>query len=541
MASSVTVRTVQPRFGLFEPLARRHARVPVWMELELAGLTPPDAYDRLAGPGSGFILEGVSPEPGASRYSYVCRDVESVVRTGPGEPDGQIDPVALLRGLLARMDVGRPPGLPPFFAGAAGYMAYEAARHFEPVVEPLPPDPIGCPEAAFLVPRDMVAFDRARNAVLVVALADCAALSAEAAYQDARRRVEHAVELLSSPAQSPSGDPARPSARAARGLRRIVAQSDYEGMVRDARGAIIAGELIQVVISQRFERETDAAPVSVYRELRALNPSPYMYLFDFGDFQIVGASPELLARVRDGVASIHPIAGTRPRGRTPAEDAALETELITSEKEQAEHVMLVDLVRNDLGRICLPGTVRVSNFLAVERYSHVMHLVSRVRGELAAGRDALDAFVAGFPAGTLTGAPKIRAMELIRDLEPEGRGPYCGGAGWFGVDGSLDSGTVIRSVVLKDGVAHIQGGGGIVFDSVPEAEYFESLHKAEAPLRAIDAAEAAAGGAPTHQEAALSVRISCPSERAMRRLGTLVAKPRADTYPRPANTEEASE
>ena len=505
VASSLITRASQPCLAEFETLARQHARVPAWVELQLSGLTPLDAYGRLAASGCAFILEGVSPEPGASRYSYVSRDIESVIRTGHGEPGGAADPVALLRGLLDGMDVGRLPGLPPFFAGAAGYVAYEAARHFEPVVEPLPPDPTHCPEAAFLVPRDLVVFDHTRNVVFAITLADCAALGVVTAYRDAQRRLEHTVGLLSNPPAPPSaGPPQRPS-KAARGLHRVVAQSDYERMVRDAREAIIAGELIQVVISQRIERRTDADALSVYRQLRTLNPSPYMYLFDFGDFQVVGASPELLARVRDGVASIHPIAGTRPRGRTPTEDAALETELVTSEKEQAEHVMLVDLVRNDLGRICRPGTVCVTSRLAVERYSHVMHLVSRVSGHLGPGRDALDAFVAGFPAGTLTGAPKIRAMELIRDLEPEGRGPYCGGVGWFGADGGLDTGTIIRSIVLKDDVAHVQGGGGIVFDSVPEAEYVESLHKAEAPLRAIDAAEAAAGGMPTHQEAALSV------------------------------------
>ena len=505
MKPSMTERAARPRFAEFEALARLHARVPVWVELALPGLTPPDAYDRLAVSGRAFILEGVSPEPGASRYSYISRDVEAVVRTGPGEPEGPVDPVALLRRSLARMDVGRPPGLPPFFAGAAGYVAYEAARYFEPVVEPLPPDPTRCPEAAFLVPRELVAFDHARDVIFIIALADCAALGARAAYADARRRVGHAAELISSPPLPPPADRVQPPTWGACPLRRVVAQADYERMVRDAREAIIAGELIQAVISQRLERGTDADALAIYRQLRALNPSPYMYLFDFGDFQIIGTSPELLARVRNGVASIHPIAGTRPRGRSPAEDAALEAELVNSEKEQAEHVMLVDLVRNDLGRICRPGTVRVTSRLAVERYSHVMHLVSRVRGELATGRDALDAFVAGFPAGTLTGAPKIRAMELIRDLEPEGRGPYCGGVGWFGADGGLDTGTVIRSIVLKDGRAHVQGGGGIVFDSVPDAEYYESLHKAEAALRAIDAAETAAAGAPTRWPNAVPV------------------------------------
>jgi len=495
-----TELTPRPDFAEFEVLAGRHARVPVWVELDLPDLTPPDAYERLAVPGRAFVLEGVSPEPGASRYSYVSREIESVIRTGPGEPGGATDPVASLRRTLARLDVGRPAGLPPFFAGAVGYVAYEAVRYFEPTVEPLAVDPTGCPEAAFLIPGSLVAFDHARGVVFVIALATCAASDARSAYDEACRRVEHMVRLVSaSPDPGPGGGAPRAPA-VAQPLRRVISQPDYERMVQDAREAIIAGELIQAVISQRLERPTRADPLSVYRRLRVLNPSPYMYVLDFGDFQLVGASPELLIRVRDGAASIHPIAGTRPRGGTPDEDEALETELVTNEKEQAEHVMLLDLARNDLGRICRPGTVRVTSRLAIERYSHVMHLVSRVCGRLNPGKDALDAFVAGFPAGTLTGAPKIRAVELVRDLEPEGRGPYCGGVGWFGADGNLDTGTVIRSIVLKDGVGHVQGGGGIVFDSIPEAEYHESLHKAEAALKAIDAAEAAAAGISSEPE-----------------------------------------
>jgi len=335
----------------------------------------------------------------------------------------------------------------------------------------------------------MVAVDHENGVSHFIALADCRRGHVRTAFEDAARHLQQAVDRVAVPPRR--GQIVRIDSRAARGapVRYRVTQGDYEQMVRDAREAIIAGELIQVVVSHRLERPTRADALAIYRHLRALNPSPYMYVLDFGDFQLLGASPELLARVRDGEASIHPIAGTRRRGLTQEEDAALETELVTSEKERAEHVMLVDLVRNDLGRISRPGTVRVTSPLAVERYSHVMHLVSRVRGELEEGRDALDAFTAGFPAGTLTGAPKVRSIQLIRDLEPEGRGPYCGGVGWFGADGNMDTGTVIRSIVLKGGIAHVQGGGGIVFDSIPEAEYRESLHKTEAPLRAIEAAE----------------------------------------------------
>jgi anthranilate synthase component 1 len=268
-----------------------------------------------------------------------------------------------------------------------------------------------------------------------------------------------------------------------------LSQDEYESRVRRAREEITRGELIQVVLSQRVVRRTHASALGIYRHLRRLNPSTYMFMLDFGGFALTGASPELMVRSRAGVAAIHPIAGTRPRGRTPEEDASLEAELLLSEKERAEHVMLVDLARNDLGRVSQPGSVRVGSFMGTERYSHVMHLVSRVTGRLREGADGLDAFVAGFPIGTLSGAPRLRAIQLIAELEGEGRGPYCGGVGWFGANGDLDTGTVIRSIALKDGFAHVQGGGGIVYDSDPEREYFESLHKMEAPLKAIEMAE----------------------------------------------------
>jgi anthranilate synthase component 1 len=260
-------------------------------------------------------------------------------------------------------------------------------------------------------------------------------------------------------------------------------------MVSEARKAIIDGELIQVVLGQRIETQTQADPIDIYEQLSTMNPSPYIYMLDLGDMQLIGASPELMLRTSNGKAAVHPIAGTRPRGTTAEEDLQFEAELLSNEKELAEHVMLVDLARNDLGRVSKPGTVKVKSFKRIERYSHVMHLVSRVVGELADDNDGIDAFEAGFPIGTLSGAPKIRSIQLIAELEPEGRGPYCGGIGWFAPNGDVDTGTIIRSIVLRNGTAHVQGGAGIVFDSDPEAEYLESLQKAKAPLLAIARAE----------------------------------------------------
>jgi anthranilate synthase component 1 len=269
-------------------------------------------------------------------------------------------------------------------------------------------------------------------------------------------------------------------------------QRDFEKAVEKARENIVAGECIQVVVSQRLSKSTTAHPFAIYRTLRGLNPSPYMYYLDLGGFHIVGASPELLVRVEDGAVETHPIAGTRRRGEREVEDAALAEELLADEKERAEHIMLLDLGRNDIGRVSQPGSVQVTQLMEIERYSHVMHIVSHVTGRLRSDLTAYDALRACFPAGTVSGAPKIRAMELITGLEPHQRGPYAGAVGYFSFSGNMDTAITIRTIVMKDGVAHVQAGGGIVFDSVPVGEYNESLYKAQALIRAIEEAESRA-------------------------------------------------
>ena len=485
-----------PTMAEFDRLASEHTVVPVWAEYPAHGLTPADAYERVSEPGRRFLLEGVSQEPGASRYSYVSAGVREVIFTGNGQRDGDTDPITLLRRRIYSERVARPEGAPEFCAGAAGYVAYEAARWIEPSIAPLAPDPTGVAESAFIVPDSLVVFDSARDVVSVVALADTLCTGGWAvARQDAEGRLRNvATRLFNAPPQ-PEAETGTRGAPGQAAARYVTSRDEYEEMVRKAQQAVLEGELIQVVVSQRIERQTRARPLDIYRSLRGLNPSPYMFLFDFeapgttGGFQIIGASPELMVRVKDGSASIHPIAGTRKRGPTPDADAMLERQLRASEKERAEHIMLVDLARNDLGRVCDPGSVTVPSLMGVERYSHVMHLVSRVTGRLRKGCDALDAFRAGFPAGTLTGAPKVRAMKLVSELERDGRGPYCGAAGWFSANGDMDTGTVIRSVVLKDGLAHLQAGGGIVMESTPEDEYQESLQKMSALIRAIEHAE----------------------------------------------------
>lgn len=279
---------------------------------------------------------------------------------------------------------------------------------------------------------------------------------------------------------------------AGEGVTSNLTRRQYDRIVERCKEYVYAGDVIQTVPSQRFSRSTSAHPLEIYRALRVINPSPYMYYLDLDDFHIVGSSPEELVRVQDGMVSTRPIAGTMPRGRTEAEDAEIERRLLADEKERAEHVMLVDLGRNDIGRVCEPGTVEVEDFMVVERFSHVMHLVSHVVGKLRGDMTAYDAMRACFPAGTLSGAPKIRAMEIIAEMEPHGRGPYGGAVGYFDLDGNMDTAITIRTMVVKDGAAHVQAGGGIVFDSVPETEYAETVHKASAVLRAIEQAE---GGA----------------------------------------------
>ncbi len=487
--------TFRTSFSDFAAASETFDFVPVHGVVNGIGCRPIEAFRVLTGAGTAtgraaFIFESESPEAGASRYSYVCPAAESVVRTGPDESLGDVDPIQALRKRFELRTVAPFDDLPGLISGAFGYVAYEAIKHFEPSVGDLRPDPTGSPLSAFVFPRELLVFDHLLDRLHIIVFAP--KTSGIDHYDAATNRISGICRTL----ESVTGNRQLTESS---GMRSSTGQqpappppigTEYTEMVRSARKAIIDGELIQVVLGQRSEVHTDADPIDIYEQLTAMNPSPYMYLLDLGDMQLIGASPELMLRSTNGAVSVHPIAGTRPRGMTAEDDLQNEADLISNEKESAEHVMLVDLARNDLGRVCVPGTVHVTSFKHVERYSHVMHLVSRVEGTLAKGNDGIDAFRAGFPIGTLTGAPKIRAVQLIAELEPEGRGPYCGGIGWFGANGDIDTGTIIRSIGLRNGTAHVQAGSGIVFDSMPEAENLESLQKAKAPLLAIARAEA---------------------------------------------------
>ncbi|WP_435840059.1 anthranilate synthase component I family protein [Streptomyces chilikensis] len=467
-------------------VAAAHAYVPLRMELLADTVTPVTAFARLCRPGeTGLLLESVvGTDSSVARYSYIAFRPQPV-DLGDGDPLAALQP-------LADRDVAPLPGLPPFHGGAVGYLGYESARHFERL--PVAPEPgPGMPESAFLRADDLVVFDHATRRLLITTLYD----TAGERYEDAVARLTAMRERLVGelPAGALDARPLAPARTAAEqdrsAWRAHTGEERFLEMVEQAREYIRAGDIFQVVLSQRFSKPLHAEPFDVYRHLRAVNPSPYMYhLVLGGDRHVIGASPELLVKAEDGRAETRPLAGTRWRGVDAAADQALEEELLADEKECAEHVMLVDLGRNDIGRIAAPGSVRVDRLMEVERYSHVMHLSSTVSGDLAEDRTPLDALRSTFPAGTVSGAPKIRAMEIIAELERERRGVYGGALGFVGTGGRLDTAIALRTLVIADGQAYVQAGAGVVADSDPAAEYRETLNKAQALFAAVERAEA---------------------------------------------------
>lgn len=468
--------------------------IPVFRDVPADLETPVSAFLKVARGEYSFLLESVEGGERLARYSFIGTEPYRVFRSGPyANPGDGSDPLIEIAAELSRYRLSHPGDtevrspLPRFTGGAVGFLAYDVIRHFEPRVQIPAPDPHGLPEALFMFVDTLLVFDHLKHVIKVVSHCRLDG-DVEQSYRQACWRIDELVKRLG------QSLPAAPYTMVTPEFIGEAAQSNvgrerYIEMVEKAKEYIVAGDIIQMVPSQRFSRRTSAHPFSIYRALRMVNPSPYMYYLQMGDAHIVGASPEMLVRVEDGVVETHPIAGTLPRGRTPEEDEAIEQDLLHDEKERAEHVMLVDLGRNDIGRVSQPGTVTVKDFMVVERYSHVMHLVSRVEGKLRPEMSAYDALRACFPAGTLSGAPKIRAMEIISEMENDRRGPYGGAVGYFDFSGNMDTAITIRTMVMKDGVAHVQAGGGVVYDSVPESEYQETLNKARAVMAAIDRAE----------------------------------------------------
>jgi anthranilate synthase component I len=456
--------------------------IPICREIMADLDTPVSAFLKINRTGHSFLLESVEGGQRLARYSFIGTEPYKLLRVMSQDNS---DPLPIIAKEIEGFQVVQVDGLPRFNGGAVGYLSYETVTHFEKLPSPLP-DPICVPEAFFMFVDTMLVFDHVTHKIKVLSHVRLKE-DIEKSYREAVRKIEDLISRLGQPLKLPVSS-VNPVVRETR--RAADVRQEFENGVRQIKDYITEGEVIQVVLSQRLARPTDAHPFEVYRALRSINPSPYMYYLDFRDFQIVGTSPEMLVRVEDEAVMTRPLAGTRPRGKTPEEDSQFEQELRHDEKERAEHIMLVDLGRNDIGRVSEPGSVNVSELMDVEKYSHVMHMVTHVQGKKRKDMTVFDALRACFPAGTVSGAPKIRAMQIIAELETEKRGPYAGACGYFSFTGNMDMAIAIRTIVMKKGIAYVQTGCGVVYDSLPEKEYVETLNKGLALVKAIDQAEA---------------------------------------------------
>jgi len=497
----------------FQSLAKQgYTRVPVIAEARADLYTPLAVYLKLAGGSQGgpytYLLESVVGGERFGRYSFIglaCSEriearggiVRRLLREARGKDvcietlgtdEAPADPFAYLRAYLGRQRVAPVPAALRFGGGLVGYFGYETVRHVEPsALGGAKPDALETPDMLLLVSDELAVVDNVLGKLYLVVYADP---REPGAWRAARERLERLRARLASPLPEEllPGTSGEGGTRGAATLECSFTEDGFLAAVRRAKEYIFAGDCMQVQVSQRTSRAFDAPPLALYRALRSVNPSPYMYYFDFGDHHVVGASPEILVRLSGGVITLRPIAGTRARGATPEEDAKTAAELLADPKERAEHVMLIDLGRNDVGRVSATGSVRVTERMAIERYSHVMHIVSNVEGRAMPGLDAIDVLKASFPAGTVTGAPKVRAMQIIDELEPVKRGIYSGAVGYLGFNGDMDVAIAIRTAVLKEGRLHVQAAAGVVADSDPRAEWMETQHKTRAILRAAELA-----------------------------------------------------
>ena len=495
-----------PSWDEFQAEAKPGLMLPVYRELTGDTLTPVSAYTRIEAQGRpGFLFESVVGGEKVGRYSFLgtdpflefeARGLEIEIkdhRDGILTRFSDPDPLAALEKWINKHKVTHRRGLPRFIGGAVGMAGYDSVRYVEHLPD-TPPDDRGLPDLAFGFYDRMVIFDHIRKTILVVVLAQITEDgSAQLAYGTATRRIDEVVQQLGSPAKDLATslifadvDTDSPPTRQ---VTSNFEPHEFEAMVERCQEYIRAGDIFQVVPSQRFEMETKAHAFDVYRSLRIVNPSPFLFYLPWNGFSLVGSSPEILVRVEDGEMTVRPLAGTRKRGRDEAEDLALEQELLADPKERAEHIMLIDLGRNDVGRVAKFGSVELSEIMHIERYSHVMHISSNVTGELAEGMNAFDALRSGLPAGTVSGAPKIRAMEVIDEMEPQKRGPYGGAVGYIDFSGNMDMCIALRTLVLHAGKAYIQAGCGVVYDSIPAAEYEETVNKARGMIKALQMAE----------------------------------------------------
>jgi anthranilate synthase component 1 len=483
-----------PSLDEFKAKAARGNLIPVYRELLADMLTPVSALMRIDTGDHSFLLESIQGGEKWARYSFLGANPSVIVkttgRTATVVRDGvstehavEGDPLDFLKGLMAPYRPVEVDGLPRFSGGAVGYVGYDLVSFFENIPAGDKPG-LGCPDLLFMLSDTMLVFDNVAQKIKVVANAHIGDAGAEAAYSEAVSKIEALVSKLKG--RLPARKPKVPKVSGK--LRSNYTKKGFEDCVRDAKEYIKAGDIFQVVLSQRFEQKVKIDPFDVYRALRVINPSPYMFYLKCGDFQLAGSSPEVMVRLEGERIDLRPIAGTRRRGRTEDEDAELASELMADPKERAEHIMLVDLGRNDVGRVSKPGSVNVNELMVIERYSHVMHIVSNVKGTLQDGLDAYDVMRACFPAGTVSGSPKIRAMQIISEFEPTIRGPYAGAVGYFDFSGNMDTCITIRTLLFKDGKVYVQAGAGIVADSDPEKEYTETVNKAAGMLKALELA-----------------------------------------------------
>lgn len=485
----------QPSYEEFCKKAKKGNLVPVYKEI-LADLeTPVSAFLKIDDGRYSYLLESVEGGEKWGRYSFLgtspfliirAKDkrIEIIKNGKKGISDTDENPLLLLKRLLSEYRPVSIDGLPPFFGGAVGYLAYDMIRHFEDISLKNRAS-LELPEMVFMFTDTLLIFDNTRQRIKVVSNALVKEKGTKKAYNDAKSKIDGIIEKLKRRAADKEHKNIRKDIR----LSSNYKKKGFEKAVEKSKEYIKAGDIFQVVLSQRFNTGIKSEPFNVYRALRAVNPSPYMFFLRLGDFSMAGSSPEVLVRCEDGDITLRPIAGTRKRGKTAEEDKALEKELLADPKERAEHIMLVDLGRNDVGRVSEMGSVNVDELMVIERYSHVMHIVSNIKGRLKKGMDAFDVIMACFPAGTVSGAPKIRSMQIIDELEPTMRGPYAGAVGYFSFSNNMDTCINIRSVIMKDKTAYIQAGAGIVADSVPSNEYQETVNKAKAMVRAIEMAE----------------------------------------------------
>lgn len=486
--------TYSPSFEVFREKAKSHNIVPVVREILADTDTPVSAFMKIDTGGSAFLLESVEGGEKWGRYSLLGTSPSTIIRSkgriveimeGGSKRTEEGNPVDILKRIISGYSSADIDGALRFTGGAIGYMGYDMVRHIERLPDTAPAD-LDLPEMFFILTDTLLVFDNVEHKVKVVANALIKEdVAVEASYKEATEKIDSLVESLR---KNPTPAGKAPEGSGAHGISSNFRKDDFFKAVENTKNYILEGDIIQAVLSQRFSTELDVEPFDIYRALRVVNPSPYMFFLRLGDVTLAGSSPEILVRVEGDNINVKPIAGTRKRGRDEEEDIALEKELLADPKERAEHIMLVDLGRNDVGRVARPGTVEVDELMTIERYSHVMHIVSNVKGLLDKDKDSFDAFKSCFPAGTLTGAPKVRAMEIIEELEPCKRGVYGGSVGYFSFTGNMDMCITIRTLVIKDGRIYIQAGAGIVADSVPEKEFEETENKARAMLKAVEMA-----------------------------------------------------